>query len=188
MKRINDILILIIGVLLFLTSYVFDQQVSLFFKNIRFTFFDAFLGIVTNFGIVILLMLLVPSFIFYNKNKKLVYLLFLTFIVSFILAFVIKLIVLRQRPTESFTFPFVNIIDYSFPSMHSMVAFSLLPILIKYAPKHKYFWLVFAFLVSFSRLYFRFHFLSDVLFGALFGYLIGIYMIDLYENGKLWKK
>ena len=186
-RKISDILALIIGIILFLISYHFDAQINLFFKNIKFSVFDAVLSIITNFGVVILVMLLVPSIIFYKKNKKIIYLLWLAFIVSIIVAFIIKLIVLRQRPIEAFTYPFVNIINYSFPSMHAMVAFSLLPLLMKYLSKQKLFWISFAFLAAFSRIYFGFHFLSDVVFGALVGYFIGDYLLELYEKKKLWR-
>lgn len=187
MKNINKIWLLIIGTLLFLISYSFDNAVDLFFKNLRFPSLDFMLSIVTNFGVVITAMLIVPSFVFYKKNKKLIYLLWNIFIVSFISAFIIKLIVLRQRPIDAFTFPFTSIINYSFPSMHAMVAFSLLPIIIKYLPKQKFFWIIFAFLVAFSRIYFGFHFLSDVVFGAFAGYFIGNLLLELHGKGKLWK-
>ena len=187
MRKVNDIIILIIGITLFIISYNFDQQISLFFKNIKLPFLDAILSVITNFGIIIIVILIIPSFILYKKNKKLIYLLFLTFIASFILAFIIKLLVLRQRPIEAFTYPFMNIINYSFPSMHAMVIFSLLPILVKYLSKQKIFWVSFGLSAIFGRIYFGFHFLSDVVFGALFGYFIGAWLLELYEKGKLWK-
>lgn len=71
--------------------------------------------------------------------------------------------------------------------MHAMVVFSLLPLLTKHLPKQNYFWLMFAFLVAFSRVYFGFHFLSDVVFGAVAGYFIGVWLLELYDKGKLWK-
>ena len=187
MRKINDTLILIIGTALFLISYNLDNWINLFFRDMKFPIFDAVFSIITNFGIVTLIILGVPSLILYKKNKRIIYLLWLAFFASCILAFTIKLVFLRQRPIEAFTYPFTNIINYSFPSMHAMVAFSLLPLLIKYLPKQKTFWIAFAFLVVFSRIYFGFHFLSDVVFGALFGYFLGIFLLELYENGKLWK-
>ena len=183
-KRISETLWLVTGILLFLISYTFDAPVDALFKNIKFPVLDAVLSVITNFGVVIIVSVLIPFIIFYKKNKKLVYFIFLTFMASFALAFLIKLIVLRQRPIEEFTFPFFHIIDYSFPSMHTMIAFSSLPILMKYLPKQKYFFAVFAFLVGFSRIYFRFHFLSDVVFGTLAGYLLGNFLLNLYEKRK----
>ena len=182
MKKSIKILILIIGILLSLISFKFDEKVNFFFKNINFTFFNAILGVITNFGILLAVMLVIPSLILYKKNKNLVYLLLLTFFVSFILTFILKLIILRPRPMGTFTFPFVNITDYSFPSMHTLVAFSLLPLLIKYLQKQRIFWIVFAFLVGFSRIYFGLHFLSDAVFGAFAGYFIGDYLLGLYKE------
>lgn len=187
MRKISDTLTLIIGSLLFLLSYKFDSQINLLFKNLKFPVFDAVLGVVTNFGFVVLVVVLIPCLAIYKKNRKLVYLLWLTFIASFAVSFAIKLIVLRQRPVEAFTYPFTHLINYSFPSMHSMVVFSLLPALIRYLPKQKPFWAGFAFLAAFSRIYFGFHFLSDVVFGAFAGYFIGNFLLELHEKGKLWK-
>ena len=182
MKKINDMHILVIGILIFLASYRLDQQVSLFFRNFRFMLLDFVFSIITNFGFVVLIMLIMPIVILFNKNKKQTYLLLLAFAVSIIFSFVLKLIFLRQRPNELLTYPFVNITDYSFPSMHAAVVFSLLPILIKYLPKQKYFWVIFAFLVAFTRIYFGFHFLSDVVFGGFLGYFIGIFLLEKYDK------
>jgi membrane-associated phospholipid phosphatase len=72
--------------------------------------------------------------------------------------------------------------------MHAMVMFSLLPITKKYLPQRKRFLAWFSFLVAFTRIYFGFHFLSDIVFGIFSGYFIGNYMVYLHERGVLWKK
>ena len=187
MRKVSDISVLIVGILLFLISYNLDQPVNLFFKALKFPIFDVVFSVITNFSVVVMVMLLIPSLVFYKKNRKLIYALWLAFLASLALAFVIKLIFLRQRPIEAFTYPFTNIISYSFPSMHAMVIFALLPILIKYLQKQKAFWLSFAFLAVFSRIYFGFHFLSDVVFGALSGHFVGKSLLKLYESVKLWR-
>jgi len=71
--------------------------------------------------------------------------------------------------------------------MHAVVAFSLLPLLLEYLPRYRKFWIGFAFLVAFTRVYLGFHFLSDVVFGIIFGYFIGILLLHLHNKGKLWK-
>ena len=187
MKKATETLFLIAGVLIFFASYMYDVQVKLSFKDLNFPILDAPLSIITNFSVVIVIFLVIPSMICYKNNRKSVYLLWTTFAVSIVLAFLIKLIVLRQRPIEAFTYPFINIINYSFPSMHSMVVFALLPLLARYIPRHKFFWIIFAFLVAFSRIYFSLHFLSDVVFGSLAGFAVGVYILKLHEKGKLWK-
>lgn len=177
MKKTNYALMFIAALFLFIVSYALDEQTSILFKNFRLPLFDIFLSVATNFGILILAMVFIPSIALYKKKRESVYLLWITFVISFVLAFIMKLIFLRQRPFEAFTYPFTTIISYSFPSMHSMIAFSLMPILIKCFPKQKIFWAVFAFLVSFSRIYFGFHFLSDVVFGAASGYIISHFLL-----------
>ena len=188
MGKNENILVLLIGILLFLVSVFLDKTVNMIFSYIKIPFFDFVLSIITNFSIVISVMLIIPAIILYGKNKKISYLLFASFFASVIFAFALKLIFLRQRPLQTLAYPLTSIINYSFPSMHAMAAFALLPILMMYLPKKKSFWIAFAALVAFSRLYFRFHFLSDVVFGIFAGYFIGIGLINLYERGKLWKK
>ena len=188
-KRINEALIILIVILLSVFSYKLDAQVNLFFKDVKFPIFDFALSTITNFGVVVLVMLAIPTIIIHKKNKKASCLLWLAFAISLVLAFLIKLIVLRQRPENAFTYSFIRVLNYSFPSMHSMAVFSLLPLLATYLPRQKTFWTAFAFLAAFSRIYFGLHFLSDVVFGALLGYFIGYSLLKLYEKRKLalWK-
>ena len=187
MKKETETWMLITGTILFLLSYMYDVQANFLFKNAKLPLIGAVLSIATNFGVVVMVMAVIPSILLYKKNRKRVYLLWTTFAASIAIAFVIKLIVLRQRPVEALNYPFTAIIDYSFPSMHAMAAFSLLPLLVKNMAKHKFFWIAFAFTVAFSRIYFRLHFLSDVVFGSAAGYLIGSYISRLHERGKLWQ-
>lgn len=182
MKKPNNTLLLIIGIFLFLVSFSFDEQVRLFFKDANIPFLNAALSVITNFGVVITVMLIIPSILLYKKNRKLVHLLWLTFLAAFLAAFILKLIVLRQRPVEAFTFPFTGIINYSFPSMHAMAAFSLLPVITEYIQKQKWFFIIFSFLAAFSRIYLGFHFLSDALFGAFAGYFIGNLLLDFLKG------
>lgn len=188
MGRINNAAILTAGILLFIVSCSLDKSVSLLFKNAKFAFLDVILSIITNFGVVAAVILIIPSYILYKKSKSSVCLLWLAFIASSALDFAIKLIVQRPRPAGTIAYHFIGAINYSFPSMHAIAAFSALPAIIKYLPKQRHFFAVFAFLVALSRVYFNLHFLSDVVFGALAGWLIGSSFLWLYEGGKLWKK
>ena len=188
MKKPNNLLLLALGITAFLVSMLLDKNADLLFKDVKIPFLDFILSIITNFGLVVVVMLIIPSVVLWNKNKKTAYLLWISFACAVVLSFAIKLAVLRQRPAGLFYIPFTGIIDYSFLSMHTMVAFALLPVLIYENSEQKHFWLTFASLVAFSRLYFRFHFLSDVVFGIFAGYFIGITLIYLHEKGKIWKK
>ena len=62
---------------------------------------------------------------------------------------------------------------YSFPSTRTAIAFSSLPLLAKYFPRFFPFWIFFALLIAFSRLYLGVHFVSDIAGGILLGYFIG---------------
>lgn len=176
MKKTNNLLIIAFGIVVSFLSFLIDEPVNSFFKNARIPILDAILGILTNFGFVVIVMALTPSIILYKCNKKNIYSLWSVFFISVILSVILKLIIARQRPVEAFPFPFLNIIDYSFPSMHAVVAFSLMAMLNENLPKQKKFWVGFALLVAFSRIYFGVHYLSDVVFGALIGFFVGYYM------------
>ncbi|MBI2654566.1 phosphatase PAP2 family protein [Candidatus Woesearchaeota archaeon] len=185
--RISEFRLLALAILILAVSYYLDNQVSLYFKDTDSITFKTIFGVVTNMEFIFVIIILTPSILLHKKNKKSIYLLWLTAFISFVLAFILKLIVLRDRPADVLIFPFTNIIDYSFPSMHAMIVFSVLPLLASSLPKYRHFWVLFAFAVAFSRVYFRFHFLSDVVFGALAGYFIGNWLFDLHKRGKVWK-
>ena len=65
-----------------------------------------------------------------------------------------------------------------------MLAFCAIPFLSKEFPKFKYFWIAFASLIAFSRVYFGVHFLSDVIAGGLIGYLIGWFVLKTEKENK----
>ena len=187
MRKKESLVFLLVGTILSYLSTFFDKQVSLIFNNLKIPFLGFILSIITNFGVVVMVLLVIPLIILYNKGKKIIKSLFSAFVISFIFSFILKLVISRQRPVDVLYYPLLNIIDYSFPSMHAMIVFSLLPILLFYLPKQKTFWASFAFLVAFSRIYFDFHYLSNVVFGAAAGYFIGNFLLEVYNKNKSLK-
>ena len=185
MKAKNNILLYLVIIAVFIFSFLLDEKISYLFENTRIPLLDFIFGILTNFGVVLVVMLIIPLLML--KDNKKIYALLLAFFSSVFISLIAKWMFLRQRPAD-FAFPFVKILSYSFPSMHAVVAFSLLPILLYLLPKQKNFWVPFAFLVAFTRIYFGLHYLSDVIFGALLGYSLGYLLLDLHLRGKLWKK
>ena len=161
-----------------------DSYVSTFFTKHMTQLFDLFLGAITNSIIVVIAALIVPTFFLFRKNKKSLWPLWLSFMTTTIAVFLIKLIVHRQRPSGLVMYTFTGMTDYSFPSMHSAVVFSIIPVVNKYVPKYKHFWILFAFLVALSRLYFNVHYLSDVIIGAILGFLVGTLFLRLLANEK----
>jgi len=64
------------------------------------------------------------------------------------------------------------------------MAFAALPIIDKEFPKIYLFWVIFALLIVFSRIYFGYHFVSDVIAGALIGYFSGFVFLKLWKRQK----
>ena len=185
MKAKSNILPYLAIIAVFILSFILDEKISHLFENTRIPLLDFIFGIITNFGIVLAIMLIIPLLMLKDNRKK--YTLLLAFFSSVFISLVTKWMFLRQRPTD-FAYPFVKILSYSFPSMHAVVAFSLLPLLLYFLPKQKNFWVPFAVLVLFTRIYFGLHYLSDIVFGAILGYSLGSLLLDLHLRGKLWKK
>ncbi len=107
-----------------------------------------------------------------NRRPILAYL--LTLSISGILGWLIKFLIQRPRPFETLNIP-SNITTNlsSFPSGHTLMFFSIIPVMSKNFPKIKgLFWTI-AILVGVSRIYLGVHYFSDVLAGAIIGYAIG---------------
>lgn len=185
MRKRNNVFLYLAVIAAFIFSFLLDERASYLFENSRNPLLDFVFGIITNFGAVLAIMLLIPLLMLKDNKKN--YALLLAFFSAAFISVIVKWMFLRQRPTD-FAYPFVKILSYSFPSMHAVVVFSLLPMLLYFLPRQKNFWVPFAFLVIFTRIYFGFHYLSDVVFGALLGYSLGHLLLDLHLRGKLWKK
>ncbi|MDP3765214.1 MAG: phosphatase PAP2 family protein [Nanoarchaeota archaeon] len=149
--------------------------------------FDLFFGWITNsMNIFVILIIITTLLLLEEKKREWVFPLWASLMVSIAIAFAIKLIISRPRPME-LPHAFLSTLNFSFPSMHTMVAFAALPILNKEFADIKWFWILFASLVAFSRVYLNFHFLSDVVFGAFLGYFIGVFIIHMEEKYNTFK-
>lgn len=183
-----DITILIAGILLFLGSLVIDKNIKYITDSIKNPAFDLIFGWFTGFiNVFVILILVTTLFLFEEKKREWVFPLWLSFIFSVVISFILKLIIARPRPSIEIVYPLINTLDFSFPSMHAMVAFSAIPILNKEFAELKWFWILFAILVAFSRIYLNVHFLSDVVFGAFTGYFIGVFVIYIEKKYKPFK-
>ena len=181
--------IIIIGIFLLIISFFIDEEIFNLIEIIKNPFLDIFTSWVISFITVFVILIFITSlFLWKERKREYIPILWLWFISSILISFILKFIVTRPRPFAVYYYPLINIISYSFPSMHAMVAFAALPILDKEFPKFKWFWFLFALLVSFSRIYNGMHYISDVVFGALLGYFIGLFFIFLEDKYKLFKK
>jgi len=187
MKK-RGVWILLIAVLFLVISFFFDKPIFDFIVLNGNSLLDMFFGWMSHFGSLFVVMLVVTSlFLWEEKKKDWIPILWSSFIISFVLSAILKLLVARLRPYGIVPFSFLGAINYSFPSSHAAVAFSLLPILNKEFPKLKWFWILFAVFVSYGRIYLGLHYPSDVIAGALIGYIIGSVLVYSEEKYAIFK-
>ena len=183
MKKIK--IISITAIVLFLISLILDKSASNFISLIKNPVFDSIFGWFTSFiNIFVILILVTTLFLLEEKKREWVLPLWLSFSFSVVISFILKLIIARPRPLGELFYPLINTLNFSFPSMHAMAAFAVVPILDKEFSRIKWVWILFASLFAFSRLYLNMHFLSDVVFGAFLGYFLGILIIYIEEKYK----
>ena len=158
----------------FVVSFFFDQQIVLFFQNLRFPLLDQ-LGVYFS-GITEVVIILIFTFlIFVLFKKKFLFQFGFASLVSIGLGYLIKYVVQRPRPFSVMDFaPLVFEDGFSFVSHHTIFVFALVPVFFFVFRKNGgMIWFIFASLVAFSRLYFGVHYLSDVLGAILLGIIIG---------------
>ena len=177
------LLFVIIGII----SFFYDAQIALFFKSIQNPLLTSFFRIFDSLSSM-LIVYAILIFLVWKKTKFKWSIPFaVTLILTILISSLIKLLVMRNRPDGMIEMiPLLNLRDYSFPSNHTSVIFSTLPILDKEFKKLKYIWIVFAILIAISRLYLGVHYLSDVIFGGILGYLVGLSVLFVKE--KYFKK
>ncbi len=178
-------------------SFYFDNKIIKIVSLIRNSYLDQFFLGITFLSSEIIIFFVFTSLFLWNENKrKWILPLWLTLFFSAVVSFLLKIAIQRQRPFQCGLVSVLpalqeasqNVWNFSFPSSHALIAFSVVPLLSKEFPKLKYAWVIFAVIVSFSRVYFGVHFLSDVLSGALIGYVIGIIIVNYEEEKKFGEK
>jgi len=197
MKK-NKIIILSVSFLfLIILSLYFDSEIVNIISLIRNNFLnDFFLGITSISSTIIIFFFLTSLFLWREHKRKWILPLWFTLGLSVLVSFVLKITMQRPRPFQLGIVSILpilekashNIWNFSFPSFHSMLIFCALPILSKQFKKFKYFWIVFAGLVAFSRVYFGLHFLSDAIVGGVIGFLLGIVVIKIEKQNNFFEK
>jgi undecaprenyl-diphosphatase len=179
-------------------AFAFDAEIVRFIVGIR----NLFLGSVADYlllsvnflsNIIIIFFFLTTLFL-WKKKKRWIFPLSSGIVLTGVAVFLLKIIFRRSRPFQEGVVPIMSVPlqeiimnlttnwNFSFPSMQTALVFATVPLVNKNFGKFKYYWLIFACLIGFSRIYFGMHYLSDVLAGAVIGYLTGLGMIILSQK------
>jgi len=196
MKNKRGIWIFGLIILLFIISLYLDSYSIEGVSYIKNNFLDTSLALLIPMTFeIIIFILLTGIFLWKSSKRKWVLPLWFTLALSFLISFILKIVIERPRPFQQGLIEISSFLiknsyslwDFSFPSNHAMLAFCVLPFVSKEFPKLKYVWFILACLIGFSRFYFGFHFLSDVIAGAGIGYLIGALVIKAEKENKFWE-
>ena len=197
MKKRKGFILALFIILAFILSFYFDNQIVVYFSYIRNFFLTNFLmGLTFISSEAILFIFLTSLFLWQGQKRKWILPLWFTMAVSVAISFFLKIIVNRPRPFQTglvSTFPILAKNSHlswnlSFPSFHTMLVFSAIPLISKQFPRFKYIWITFASLIAISRVYFGLHFLSDVLVGGIIGYFLGLIILKMEEDNQFWEK
>ena len=184
-------------ILFFVIVLYFDNYIIEGVSYIKNAFLDEFLIGLTFTGTEIIIFFLITSLFLWSENKrKWILPLWFTLLLSTIASFLLKVTIQRMRPFQQGLIEISSFLvkdsyyawDFSFPSAQTMAVFCAVPFLSKEFPKLKYVWIALAGIVGFSRIYFGFHFLSDVIAGAAIGWLLGALMIRAEKENKFWEE
>ena len=185
--------IILFGIALILV-FMFDSQIVRIVSELRNSLLDeVFLGVTFISSEILVFFILTSFFLWEEKKRRWIFPLWATLAISAIINILLKIIVQRPRPFSLGIVQTLPILaeshffwdSFSFVSFHAMLVFCAIPILAMEFKKLKYFWIAFAVIVSFSRVYFGLHFLSDVMVGALLGFIIGEAIVE-FEREKLF--
>jgi len=166
--------------LLLVISIFFDVQIAQSVSKLHTPLLIDFMRLISfiadpiSISIICILLFAIPK-----KKREYLPIMALTLLLSTIITYGLKFLVLRPRPN------FLDILhldSYSFPSGHALFVFVPLVLISKNYPKLKWIWLGLAVLTILSRVYLGVHFPSDVIGGALLGYLLGIGVLYAYKG------
>lgn len=153
------------------------------------SFFDWFFKYSTHLGDGIMFGVLVVIFFFINKRMSLVF--GVGGLLTLLVTHLFKKIIFKgiPRPAEFLGVDNLHIIDgvkmafwNSFPSGHTMTAFTVFAILCIYFRKctSQYLWIFLAIVAGLSRVYLSQHFLIDVFVGSVLGIIIAFISMSLF--------
>ncbi len=180
-----------------LASFALDNILIRLISLLRNGILDYFFLFITFISSEIIIFFILTALFLWRENKRRwIFPLWASLGLSAIISLFLKITIQRARPFQlglvqliaSLQEASYSIWNFSFPSFQTMLVFSAVPILSAQFPKLKKFWIAFAVLVGFSRLYFGVHFVSDVLVGGVIGYIIGLIVVRIEKDTQIGKK
>jgi len=165
-----------------------DKSISIMLANAlphspTFTFFFSFLSFQ---GLTIIFWFIILTFLIYKeeiKHRRFSLYFLLSIGTAFATTYIIKFLIQRTRPT-----PVVEMLtnlcptDFSFPSGHTVTAFTAAFMLCFFDKKRAPLYLVLAGLISYSRIYLQCHYFFDVLGGLLVAWLVSYLFQKIYKK------
>lgn len=185
--RYNSFYILyIILFLLLILGIFFDKEIALRSVHFRMNILNEFLIWVSYIGTWFVVLIVMTSLFLWNERKrKWIIPLWASVLISMGIVHLLKFLIARERPYIALGFEvLLEGNGHSFPSGHATAVFSTLGVLDREFPKLKWFWLGFAALVAFSRIYLGVHYLSDIAFGGIIGLSIGLIVVRFWKKSK----
>ncbi|MFH1682823.1 MAG: phosphatase PAP2 family protein [Candidatus Woesearchaeota archaeon] len=170
MRYRKELSVLTLAAVLLFISFLLDAYVLQLFSWIQNDLLVKIIETATSIWLVGLLSLLFSA-IFFRKHKQAISWMWLSIFLTALLVINLKYGFARERPQEVGYF----LVQYSFPSLHAALAFTVVPFLDRILEKRKL-WLSLAGLVALSRIYISAHYLSDVVAGGMIGYAIAIFL------------
>ena len=180
LKRLKRDEGIILVVLIFIAafSFLFDELAFSSLDSIRNTLLDSFMSFVSSPITITAIVLFIFINLSMQRSFKAVKKLVIAGVSSSIAGSIIKIIIARPRPFGlEKSIPLINYPDFSFPSNHAFVAFSMLPVMSDRYPRLKIMFFILAATIAAARFYTGMHFFSDIAAGAALGYLVGLYFL-----------
>lgn len=185
---------LLLTIAVFILTTVPVGNEDLYFVQFRGSIWDDIFKVVTQFAEPIIITIVILSFLFISFRKTLSLLSAIALMLS--VSSIAKLIFKHDRPVLYFhkldrlaDLPPVEGLqlltgDTSFPSGHTMGAFTIYTLVALYTQNKTYgiAFLLLSASVGFSRIYLGQHFLKDVVAGSITGVVIAIFIYHLFER------